>query len=65
MQQIRIFKCIESEITALEEEINAWIAESGAKVIQVTGNIAPQTQSAPGMGSFSSSDILVTVLYDK
>ena len=65
MQQVRIFKSIESEITVMEEEINAWIADSGVKVIQVTGNIAPQTEAAPGMGSFSSSDVLITVLYDK
>ena len=65
MQQVRIFKSIESEITVMEEEINAWIADSGAKIIQVTGNIAPQTEAAPGMGSFSSSDVLITVLYDK
>jgi len=65
MQQVRIFKSIESEITAMEEEINEWISESGATIVQITGNIAPQTEAAPGMGSFSSSDILITILYDQ
>ena len=65
MQQIKIFKSIESEITTLEHDINLWIKETGAKNIQISGNIAPQTEAAPGMGSFSSSDILITILYDE
>ena len=52
MQQIKIFKSIESEITTLEQDINLWIKETGAKNIQISGNIAPQTEAAPGMGSF-------------
>ena len=65
MQQIRIFKSIESELSALEEEINAWIAEDRVTIINIFGNIAPQTPSGPGMGGFSSSDVLITVLYTK
>ena len=66
MQKIKIFKNIESEIQLLEEEINEWLAESGAKVVQMTGNIAPQTSSNTGMGgnSFSSSDVLVLIVYE-
>ena len=40
MQQVKIFKSIESELVALEEEINEWLSTSGAKVINITGNIA-------------------------
>jgi len=65
MQQIKIFKSIESEIVTLEQDINVWIKETGAKNLQIRGNIAPQTEAAPGMGSFSSSDILITILYDE
>ena len=65
MQQIKIFKSIESEIVTLEQDINVWIKETGAKNLQISGNIAPQTEAAPGMGSFSSSDILITILYDE
>tara|TARA_B100000809_G_scaffold46347_1_gene40773 strand:- start:370 stop:573 length:204 start_codon:yes stop_codon:yes gene_type:complete len=66
MHKIKIFKNIESEIPLLEEEINEWLAESGAKVVQMTGNIAPQTPSNTGMGgsSFSSSDVLVLIVYE-
>ena len=68
MQQVKIFKSIESEIPAMEEEINAWLSESGAKVIQLSGNIAPQTptETRPGVGgsSFSSSDVIVMIVYE-
>ncbi len=66
MQQVKIFKSIESELIALEEEINEWIAENNAKVINITGNIAAQSTSSGSLGdSFSGSDVLLFVLYEK
>ncbi len=64
MQQIKLFKSIESELRTLEEEMNQWIARSGARVISVTGNIAPQTGNSQPAGSFSASDVLIIVLYE-
>ena len=68
MQQIRIFKSIESEVTDLERQINGWIQESGARVIHMFGNIAPQTvisETAAASGrAFSPSDIMIIVLYE-
>jgi hypothetical protein len=66
MQKIKIFKNIESEIVSLEEEINEWLSESGATVIHMSGNIAAQTPTNTGMGggSFSSSDLLVLIVYE-
>ena len=66
MQKVKLFKSIESELVTMESEINAWIKESGAKIISVTGNIAPQSgaTSGGGMGSFSASDVLVIVVYE-
>ena len=64
MQRVKIFKSIESELWNLEQEINAWIEESGASVISITGNIAPQTGSGAVSGSFSASDVMVVVLYE-
>lgn len=70
MQQVKIFKGIESEIHALESEINAWIRENRARVISITGNIAPQSRrsdadaNALGTGGFAASDILLVVLYE-
>ncbi len=69
MQQIKIFKGIEHELTALEEQVNAWLAESHVEVLQIVGNIAPQTtsskQTASGLtqGEFPPSDVMIIVLY--
>ena len=70
MQQVKIFKGIESEVTSLESEINGWIQSSGARVLSITGNIAPQTKDdtsdAPSLGHspYAPSDVLVVVLYE-
>ena len=68
MQQVKIFKSIESDVMALERDVNAWIRDTGAKVISITGNITPQS-GGPGLGATSvaeqpiPSDILLVVLY--
>ena len=66
MHKVKIFKSIESEIVTLEEEINEWLSESGVQVVQLVGNISPQTPtsgSIPG-ATFSSSDVLVIIVYE-
>ena len=63
MQKVKFFKSIESELGVLEKEINAWIAQNKAKVVSITGNIAPQS-GPTGMGTFSSSDVLVVIMYE-
>ena len=50
MQQIRIFKSIESEVGEMEREINGWLQESGVKVVNVFGNIAPPDRQQRGDG---------------
>ncbi len=68
MQQIKVFKSIESDVSDLERDINAWLKESGARVVNIFGNIAPQTitdaDKAKGTRGFSPSDVLVCVLYE-
>ena len=69
VQQVKIFKTVENEIAALEAEVNAWIRQSGARVLSVTGNIAPQSAargSGGGLtqGSFAPSDVVLIVLYE-
>ena len=63
MRQFKVFKGVETELWSLEEEINKWVEESGATIVQITGNIAPQTPSSNAAG-FDSSDVLVVVLYE-
>ena len=70
MQQVKLFKAIESDITEVEQEINDWLKQSGAKVISMSGNIAPQSmktadqQSSLSSGPFAASDVLVAILYE-
>lgn len=69
MQQIRLFKGLESELKGLEGEINAWLQSSGVRVLSMTSNIAPQTTrgerpGAQGFSAFAPSDILVAILYE-
>jgi hypothetical protein len=68
VQQIKIFKGIESDVSDLERDINAWLKESGARVVNVFGNIAPQTigdpERAKGSRGFTASDVLIGVLYE-
>jgi hypothetical protein len=67
MQQVKLFKTVEAEISALEADVNRWIRDSGADVISITANIAPQSGANNSMGDrggFASSDVLLVVFYD-
>jgi hypothetical protein len=66
MQQIKIFKGIESDLHALETEVNEWLASGNGRVVNMFGNIAPQTIAAgkSAQGTFSASDVLLVVLYE-
>jgi hypothetical protein len=71
MHQIKIFKGIENDIAGLEKQINSWLEQSGASVVRITGNIAPQspppdeTLKAIGQTPWAPSDLLVIVHYQK
>ncbi len=65
MQKVKIFKSVESELPALESEINDWAEQAGVRLISITGNIAAQTQQGSVSGMFSASDVLVIVLYEE
>jgi hypothetical protein len=70
VQQIKLFKGLENELNALEHEVNQWLQRTGARVISLSGNMAPQTGN-PGNESgglsksaFAPSDVLLIVLYE-
>ena len=72
MRKVKLFKGIESEVDVLENEINKWISTSGANVIQIAANIAPQSILPNTSGTlttggssqrFAPSDLFVSVLY--
>ncbi len=64
MRRIKIFKGVEHELEALEQQINDWVQSSGGWIVATTGNIAPQTHFQSSPESFSTSDVLVIVTYE-
>jgi len=64
MQQVKIFKSVDTELGDMESQMNRWIAESKAKVLSIHGNISPQAGKHGLQGSFSAADVFVIVLYE-
>ncbi|MFG0263093.1 MAG: hypothetical protein ACF788_11940 [Novipirellula sp. JB048] len=65
MHQVKIFKNVDTEIADLEHQINRWMRKSGARVISITGNLAPASNGSGGpLSSFAASDVMVIVLYE-
>lgn len=71
MQQIKIFKGIESHLDGLEKEINQWLVENHVKVLNIFGNMAPQSPNMEDRGggltrsAYAPSDVLMVVVYEK
>jgi len=69
MHQIKIFKGIENDLTTLEADVNRWLYNTKIRVVQVFGNIAPQTiaKESHGLdnGGYIPSDVLLVVLYEE
>ncbi len=69
MQQMKIFVALEADAFKLEGEINRWLkANPNVRVLQMSGNIAPQTETGLKGGGLAgaggSSDILLCLLYE-
>ena len=68
MQKVKLFKGVENELDELESEINSWIEESGAKIVNIFGNIAPQSTKPDARGTLGGahapSDVLMVVAYE-
>lgn len=75
--QIRMFTGHEGETGRMTDEINAWLKQTKVRVVNVFGNIAPQSalekpsagklagaESGPGR-RFAPSDIFLVVVYDE
>jgi hypothetical protein len=72
MQRIKLFKGLEGEVDILEKQVNDWAESEGAKILQVSSSIAAQSYNPSAKSGSSlqtnvtaSSDVLVTVLYEK
>jgi len=69
MHQVKIFKGLESNLPALETEMNEWLAQSGARVQQIFGNLATQSGQRNEANSLAAypyvaSDVMIVVLYE-
>ena len=70
MRQIKIFKGSETDLPHLEESVNRWIRENGVEVVQVFGNIAPQTvfpdanRSILHKTAYTPADVFIVVVYE-
>ena len=70
MQQIKIFKGLESNLPALEQEVNEWLAANSVRLVQIIGNLAAQSGNRNEGNSLAAypyvaSDVLLVVVYEK
>lgn len=67
MQQIKLFKSVETEIEDMEKDINSWLASNDINVVSIVGNVSPQTPgraSSDGGRRFDPSDLFIAILYE-
>lgn len=64
MRLVKLFAEREDRAQELETDINTWIQESGAEVISVSGNVAPQSQISYPDKKPAPSDVLIVVVYE-
>lgn len=76
MQQVKIFKGVENESDKLERDVNDWLKKSGVKVVNIFGNLSPQSVMTGASGGslvgaesaagrrFAPSDVLLVVVYE-
>jgi len=61
---------LEFELEALEQSVNQWLAENPVKVVNIFGNMSPQSpksanDSMINRTAHSPSDIMIVVVYEK
>ena len=70
VHQIKIFKGLEDDTSTIEHDVNQWLRESQVRVLQIIGNVAPQTLAAEAVRNTLSrtnhppSDVMLVVLYE-
>ena len=71
MHQVKLFRGLENDLPGLEKQINDWLAETKVRVVQITGNLAPQQdetkQDETGVvhSLYSPANVLLALLYEK
>lgn len=66
MQQIKIFKSVDTELADLEKTINRWIRKTGVRVISINGNLAGggNSGSSGPLSSFAAGDVMIIIHYE-
>ena len=64
MRLVRIFIGNEEQPNRLEQEVNEWIQSTGATVLSINGNIAPQSPMSHPNARPMPSDIMLVVTYE-
>ena len=71
MHQVKLFRGLENDLPGLEKQINDWLAETKVRVVQITGNLAPQQdetkpdESGVVHSLYSPANVLLALLYEK
>jgi hypothetical protein len=71
MHQIKIFKGLENELPELEAAVNEWLRSTAARIVNIFGNIAPQSGGGEGKqhgltrSEFPPSDVMLIVVYEQ
>ncbi len=65
MQQVKIFKSVDTEIEDLEKQINRFIRKNNVRVLSISGNhsASPDVSGGP-LNSFSGGDVTVIMLFE-
>lgn len=65
MQQVKIFKSVDTEIDDLEKQINRFIRKHNVRVLSISGNHSAAAAANTGpMNTFSGGDVTVIMLFE-
>lgn len=65
MQQVKIFKAVDTELDDLEKQINRFIRKHNVRVLSISGNHSASMDSNSGpMNTFSGGDVTVIMLFE-
>ena len=65
MQQVKIFKAVDTELDEMEKRINRFIRKNGIRVLSISGNHSAASDSSTGpMNTFAGGDVTVIMLYE-
>ncbi|CAG0950590.1 hypothetical protein PHYC_00179 [Phycisphaerales bacterium] len=75
MQQIKLFSGSEDQMGSVERDVNDWLRASGARIVNIFGNMSPQSvlsgesrqkvSMESGSRRFAPSDVFVCIVYEK